>query len=456
MQNNTTKSTFEESAYWCLLLVFNLFLLLSWMPRVTTFGNSDVGIAAVMLAAMVPLLLVLPKQTTIDRTAWNLRLIIVSAIGFVMFWGYLGMFRSDNPLRAGRLMLSLGQGIIIILVISRGLSPRAIRFSLGLCLVMLTILSLLSLHAYLGGQTASLMFRETDRSSGLFKNPNQFGIIASMGIPFATAFLFQYRKTALALLILLAVTVGLLLSGSKTNIIISTALLFASLMYCLIIARRAGFLLIITPVMALLLWLFGLPLLEFFNPRAAHILTELLVEDNGQSNRTVDQRFEMWQHSIDVMKSSPLFGAGTGQKIDVVSQIHSHSHNLFMDLGRTTGIPGLVGGMLFILASCWLAVRSLARLSDLPGTLGKHLHGRALIVGAAFATLSYVLSNQMSDSLGPSTSVFFWLTIGVLLRRNDLIFFGNETILTDFVNSRNTEHKVAIQKPFSNSVGSIS
>ena len=170
-----------------------------------------------------------------------------------------------------------------------------------------------------------------------------------------------------------------------------------------------------------MIWLFGLPILEFFNPRAAGIVHALLQNDVGQSN-TLDQRFELWRYSIDVMKSSPWFGEGTGQVINVITQTHSHSHNVFLDLGRTLGLPGLLGSVLFILTGCWLALKTLARVSRIPPHAGSYLNGRATIVGAAFAVLSYVLSNQMSDSIGPSTSVFLWLSLGLLLRRHDIIF----------------------------------
>lgn len=443
MFEDTNGLTFEKGAYRSLLLVFNLFLVVSWMPRITTIGDTDIGLAAVLLVLMVPLLLVLPRQPMIDPSAWKLQLLILSAIGFVIFWGYVGMYRLDNPMRAGRLMLSLGQGIILILVVSRVLSTKAIRFSLGLCLVMLMILGLMSLYAYLGGQPVSLTYLHNDRSSGLFKNPNQYGIIASMAIPFAAVFFFQHRKTVLALLILIAAALGLLLAASKTNIVIAIALLFLVLIYGLVVARRAGILLMLIPTMAMLFWLFGLPVLEFFNPRAAGILVGLMNEDSGQSASTLDQRYDMWRYSLDVIKLSPLFGEGTGQKIDVITKVHSHSHNVFMDLGRTTGIPGLVGGLIFVLAGCWLAISSLIRLMQLPDAAGRHLHGRALVAGAAFANLSYVLSNQMSDSLGPSTSVFLWLTIGVLLRRHELVFSNHASASVNSVGSDKCESAVS-------------
>ncbi len=421
MLYRVSRSSFVSGAYWTLLVVFNQYVIVSWMPRISTIGDSDIGLGAVLLAIMVPLIMVLPTRSAVDASAWKIRLIIFLALGFVIFWGYLGMFRLDNPLRAGRLLLSLGQGIILILVVSQLLSIRAISFSLGVCLICLAFSSLLSLYGYLGGQPVDLTYQQSDRSSGFFKNPNQYGMIASMAVPFATAFYFQHQRKLLASLGLLFAVISLLMAASKTNIIIGLAVLLAVLTVGFINARRAGVLLLVLPLLVLLIWAFGLPLLEIFNPRAVEILRGVIGSENAGPS-TLDLRFELWHHSLDVMREKPVFGEGTGQSINVITQVHTHSHNVFMDLGRTSGIPGMVGGLVFIFAACWLAIMTVVRLAAVPNSIGSHLHGRAILIGAAFAVLCYVLSNQMSDSLGPSTSVFLWLSVGVLLRRHDLIF----------------------------------
>lgn len=445
LDRSSTGRTFESGAYWALLVVFNLFIIVSWMPRITTIGDSDIGIGALLLVVMVPLILVLPTRSVVDSSAWKLRLIILLALGFVIFWGYLGMYRLDNPLRAGRLLLSLGQGIILILVVSQLLSTRAISFSLGVCLCMLALSSILSLYGYLGGQPVELTYLDRDRSSGFFKNPNQYGIIASMAVPFAAAFYFQHQRKLLASFVLFAAATSLLLAASKTNIFIGLALLFAVMIVGFINARRAGFLLMIVPIMTLLIWVFGLPILEFFNPRAAAILTQLITSKSIEGS-TVAQRYELWQYSLDVIRNFPLFGEGTGQPINVITQVLSHSHNVFLNLGRTTGIPGMVGGLVFILVACWLAIRTIVRVSAVPDAIGSRLHGRAFLIGAGFAVLSYVLSNQMSDSLGPSTSVFLWLSVGVLLRRHELVFSGFQQISNIGYSADNAERRVVSQR----------
>ncbi|MFK7994599.1 MAG: O-antigen ligase family protein [Granulosicoccus sp.] len=421
MNDRSIPGTFQHSAYWVLLVVFNLFIVVSWMPRITTIGSTDIGISALLLAIMVPLLLVMPSQTQPDEQARHMGLAVLACLAFVIFWGYLGMYRLDNPLRAGRLLLSLGQGIILILVVTRLLSPKAVQFSLCVCCLMLVGVGLLSLYGYLGGKPVTLTYLQRDRSSGLFKNPNQYGMIASMAVPFAAAYFFQYKRRWLAVMLLLAAWLALLMAASKTNMVIALLVMLMTLAHGLLSARRGILLLLVIPAISASIWFGGLPVLEFFNPRAATIIQGMLGGGTGESN-TVDQRMELWHYSVNVMQNSPWFGEGTGQKIDVITQTHSHSHNVFLDLGRTVGIPGLIGSLVFMLITAWLAFRTLVRVSRIPPHEGAFMHGRAVLIGAAFAAVSYMLSNQMSDSLGPSTSVFLWLSLGLLIKRHELLF----------------------------------
>ncbi|NND91190.1 MAG: O-antigen ligase family protein, partial [Granulosicoccus sp.] len=281
---------------------------------------------------------------------------------------------------------------------------------------------LMSLFNYLGGQPFTLTYLQRDRSSGLFKNPNQYGMIASMAVPFAAAWYFQHQKKLFATFIMLAAWLALLMAASKTNMFIALLIMIMTLSYCLVSARRGAMLIIVLVTLTGFIWFLGLPVLEFFNPRAAGIL-QSLIQGNGSEANTINSRMELWTYSIGVMKSSPWFGEGTGQLIDVITQTHSHSHNVFLDLGRTVGIPGLVGSVMFILIAIWLSVKTLIRISSIPAQTGSLLHGRAMVIGAVFAVFSYILSNQMSDSLGPSTSVFLWLCLGLVLRRHEMVFF---------------------------------
>ncbi|MFK8080958.1 MAG: O-antigen ligase family protein [Granulosicoccus sp.] len=421
MNDRSITGSFQKNAYWLLLIVFNLFILVSWMPRITTIGGTDIGVSAVLLAIMVPLLLVMPSRTILDEQARHIGLAILLCMGFVIFWGYLGMYRLDNPLRAGRLLLSLGQGIILILVVTRLLSPRAIQFSMALCCLMLVIVGLMSLYGYLGGRPLTLTYLQRDRSSGLFKNPNQFGMIASMAVPFATACFFQYQRRWLAMLVLVAAWLALLMAASKTNMAIAMLTMLLTLAYGLLSARRGLLLLVVVPCIAGFIFFGGMPILEFFNPRAAGIIQGMIDGGSGESN-TVDQRMELWSYSVNVMQTSPWFGEGTGRHIDVITQTHSHSHNVFLDLGRTVGIPGLIGSLFFMILATLLAYKTLARVSGISPQQGPFMNGRAVVIGASFSAISYMLSNQMSDSLGPSTSVFLWLCLGLMLKRHEIVF----------------------------------
>ena len=424
------ESPLATAAYRALVVVFNLFVVTVWLPRVTTIGSSDVGIGAVLLMAMVPLMLLSPKRGRVDRRAWSHRLVIFLGVGFVLFWGYLGVFRIDDPFRAGRLILSLGQGVILLYVVTEVLPLRALRPPLIISAVLIIGVALLGVYNYLGGQPTTLTIISFDRSAGLFKNPNQYGMIMAMSIPFAVTFMFRPRGKAFGVALFVSIFASLLLAASKTNLILGIAILLATIGYMMIASGRARWMLIALPAVMLSIALLGPPILGTVNPRAASILKETANEGVGE-NATVAERLNMWAFCVDVMRESPLFGQGTGQVIDTKRRrsgstseriLYSHAHNVFFDLGRTTGVPGLLGGLLFILLSCAFAIGTLLRVLKLPARVVPHLPGHAIVVGAGFALLSYVLSNQMSDSFGPSTSVFFWLCLGILLRRDELLF----------------------------------
>jgi len=413
-------------SYRVTLVAFGLFVIFAWMPRVTTMGDSDIGIGALLLAIMATMTLFAPKHARLDRQSEGYRLAIFAGVGFLLFWGYLGIFGLDDPFRAGRLLLSAGQGVVLVFVISQVLSVRALRISVALACVTLVGTCLLSLYNYLGGAPTSLtiLIPGHDRASGLFKNPNQFGMTVVMGVPFAVALYFRRGFRVLSVLLTCTIFIGLLMAASKTNLTLGVLLLLATMSYLLASHGRLQTLLVVLPLASVTILFGGVPLLELVNPRAAEIITELAVGGNIGENATVAQRIDMWSHSLEEARRSPMFGQGTGQKIDTTAQVHSHSHNMFVDLVRTTGIPGVIGALVFVLASCSLAVHTLLRLTRLPAQVACELPGYPIVVGSSFAVFSYVVSNQMSDSFGPSTSVFFWLCVGLLLRRDDLLFGG--------------------------------
>lgn len=420
-QTIASGSRSASGLYWTILVLFNMYLMAGWMPRIATIGSTDIGVGAVMLALLVPLMMLEPGRAVVDDQAAVMRLLIIVSICFVIFWAYLGVYRIDQPLRAGRLLLSLGQGVILVMLVTRSLSNRALRFSLMLCVIMLAVNGLLSFIGYLSGDLQSLTYLQSDRSSGLFKNPNQYGMIAAMALPFAVALFFQKGKMLLALVILSSAIVGLLTAASKTNLLIALLMVFVAMAYGQYSTGRVKTILVSLPILLVLVWWAGMPVLEKFNPRAAGIIQARLIDRNA-GNSTLEKRMELWSYSVEVVKSSPLFGEGVGQRIVVADQNLSHSHNVFLDMGRTVGIPGMAGTIIFMLAIIWLALRTLARVLAIPIELSARMHGRPIVVGSGFAVLSYVLSNQMSDSLGPSTSIFFWLCTGLLLRRHELLF----------------------------------
>ncbi len=412
-------------AYRTLLILFNAFLAVIWLPGLTTLGDTDVGAGAVLLALMTALLLLVPSRASIDDRAKALRRLILLGIGALLIWAYLGIYISDQPLRSGRLILSFGQGIILVLIVSLYLSPRALRFSLGVNVLMLSLVAVLSLYAKVGGGLNGMIFHEgADRASGFFKNPNQYGMVCALITPLAVVVLCQPGRRLLGLLILGMALLGLLLSASKTNLIVAMMMMLLALGWCAFTARRGMVFVLLLPLLALSLYYGSLPVIKLFNPRAAMLLDAQISGTPGSEagTSTVDTRLALWRYSIDAMRARPVLGEGAGQRLDLILEDVTHSHNVFLDLGRTTGVVGLALGIILCVTCLWLAITTLHRLATLPAALSAELPGRAVAAGVSFAIVSYLLSNQMSDSFGPSTSVFFWLCVGLALRRHDVVF----------------------------------
>jgi len=425
---NNQAEQFNSPSYKLLEWIFYVFCIVLWMPRVTQVGETGIGISAMCLAAMCPLLFFVAKLPNRDANAARLRNFLFVCIGLLAIWGYVCVYDVPNPIRSGRLFLSLLQATLIIVIISQVLSREALINAFRLLVAGLVISVLLSLLSQFVGPIGDLVYRGSDRSSGLLKNPNQYGMVLSMSVSIAALLTgFGWRRLFSGTM-LIAILCGLALSGSKTNIVIGLLLMSLSLCYSFLASRRYLTLLIITPLIGAVVLYFGIPILEYINPRAASILVEYVEPgDGGDGVKSIDQRKQLWSYSIDTIINKPFFGEGTSQHIVVYGQTHTHSHNVFLDYGRTMGVPALMLILLMVFSILFFVVSTLLTMVRDRPTDADAMFNRALVVGCGFTVVSYVLSNQMSDSFGPSTSCFFWMAVGVLIRREDIIFGGRES-----------------------------
>ena len=137
-------------------------------------------------------------------------------------------------------------------------------------------------------------------------------------------------------------------------------------------------------------------------------------ESNPQAVLDKDPRLSIWPDVVRRIEAAPLTGYGFGRGLlrhDLTRELGNgqfwHAHNLFLDIGLQTGIPGLLLFLLLIgviVGEGWRASRHGA--DDRVIATGMALLG--VIVGM-------VVRNMTDTLLVRQNSLFFWATVGFLL-----------------------------------------
>lgn len=338
--------------------------------------------------------------------------IILACITFLTLWAFLSVMDIGSPIRAGRMIVTLVAGLSIFFMFVGTLTTARIDTFVRVLCAALALTCLLSVIAYFVPALNGIIFNGTDRASGFFKNPNQFGMAISTVVPVAAAALLgqrerRWRWLACVLLLLL----GLALSGSKTNLAISSATL-VFLFWAYAVVGFSGWarmrMMVVSLFGAVALVIGNITLLWYFNPRALNLLRDMVSRD--AEIRSFSTREELWHLSIAQFHDDPIFGRGAGQPLEAsyADQLVTHSHNLLLDYLRTIGAPGF--GVLLILL---LTVLVLSMTSMLAAANARNapLRHRMLCIGLATSPVAYIGANFSSDSMGPSTSPFFWTVV---------------------------------------------
>lgn len=321
---------------------------------------------------------------------------------------------ADQPIRVARVILTMLASLAMFTFLAGTLTERRLYPLVATLAGAMALVSILTIVAHFVPPLTDLVFKDgSDRSSGTFKNPNQFGMVISTVAP-VTAGLFLAARGKRRLIIfgcLMLLLAGLLFSGSKANLMLTGSSLAA---FALVMGATSFrgvertfviFLSILGIVAALIL---GIALLQIFNPRAYLLITVFF--DPNQTLPSLNSRQELWNDSIAIFMARPWFGEGAGQflRVAIDGELVSHSHNLFIDFARTLGAAGLV--FISVLVATVLTMLATTLLGLFGRDFGR-FRIRALLVGAAFSSGNYVLANFSSESFGPSTSPFFWLAL---------------------------------------------
>lgn len=354
------------------------------------------------------------RETPFDTRALSISVFIMICAVILLFLSVFSAFYAASPFRVGRVSVAMIAGIsLFFLVVGTITRERALGLIFAL-VIPLAIVGGLSIGGLFISFLNEFLFWPlgTDRTSGFFKNPNQYGIALSTVAPAAVALILVARKrqrlvAGIAFVLLLS---GLLLSGSKTNLVIVGVSL--SLTYLLLTVawaapkRRPGVL-----VRALLVTVCGLALLSLtlylMNARHFELLAQFFTD--GLENRTVTSRQIMWKTSLEIFRENPLSGIGAGTEVVFNESLggdeYEHSHNSLIDYARTLGAPGLVFLAGIYTTAFWACGGTIIRALERPHRSADQIMGVTLALGS----MNYLLANMMSDSFGPTTVPFFWL-----------------------------------------------
>jgi len=418
-------------------IVSSLFLgwcALAWMPQITSLGGSDIGLAQIVMVAIVFCLWRIEHFGSVGVKAYGVRLLIYACCVFMIGWAALALFNISELLGSGRLFLSLFQGLVVLYLVTAVLSLDTLKRSFQLCAGMAVLSVLLCVFAQFNSGLEALLFNGTGSAVGLFKNSSQFGLVLAMAVPAAVLLFFSGRHTMLSVILLVSLFWGLDLSGSKTNIVVLVGMLFFVVLFAVAASRHRIVLSLTFACLAIFVLITGFPLLEVINPRVNAIVQEFITH-GGSGEDAVKQRNFLWDYSINAIANHPFFGEGQGLGFLANGELTDHSHNVFLNYGRTVGIPAAVSMFIVLVASLVFVFRTLKMVMSKPQTMSI-----VLLAGACFSIITYIVSIQMSDSFGSVSSFFFWLSLGLVLRRRELIM--PENVFDSLVASESTDRRL--------------
>lgn len=401
-------------------LPYGLGLLFSFLICFPGFFEfpGEVSAAIVVMVLGIPFWFQAMSQraTGVFDKGTNIGLaVILPATLFLLFWSFTSAITADVPFRAGRSITSfLGAFAVCFMVIGTTTSARTYTYVKVIC-ITLALTCAISLVAYQEPALRELIFRFSDRARGFFKNPNQFGMALSTFLPIVLGYFVVNRGSRLlwGTCYILFVT-GLLLSGSKMNLLLSactTGAMLLTLAYALNAGAKRALMIAVAIGSYAVLVTFGIMILEILNPRALKILTDFF--SDGEV-RSLQARAQLWDHSVQQLVASPFLGHGAGQPLSLYEggRRITHSHNVFLDIARTLGAPGLVVFCIVVVGVVALSVGSF-----LKAVFANEADQRVRVetIALAIGSCAYLAANISSDSMGPSTSVFLWMAFFLCL-----------------------------------------
>lgn len=380
-------------------------------------GGASVGQIALVLLLPFGMNAMLARQSTVfDKTSrfrMNLILVFAAILGIMSL---MSAAYTETPMRIGRVFIPMVAAFSVYFFVAGTLTIARVQVICWTVSTLLAFIGFLCILAVFFQPVGDLVIwpKGFDRARGLFKNPNQYGIVTSTLVPMIFMLIISENglKRALLVVFLLLSIGGLLLSGSKTNYLLTSASI--SLLTILTLTHRTPRELrpVVVVLATVVVFLFISILvfsLQFINPRAFDLLITFVYE--GSENRTIASRESIWERSFDDFARNPFFGSGAGSSIEIFESgnriLYTHSHNSMIDYARTLGALGFVSMFAIHIVVIWTSIETLfTRIKK-----GCPEWSEKIAVGLALGCMNYIFANLMSDSFGPTTIVFFWLVV---------------------------------------------
>jgi O-antigen ligase len=352
------------------------------------------------------------ERPVFDVTARKAAGVTLACVAFLILWSLLSVLGSEHPVRVGRYVATLVAAYALFFLVAGTLTLDRLRAYVDVLCFSLAFTCFLSLVAYYEPHLRALIFQDTDRAFGFFKNPNQFGMALSTVLPIALAnSVGRSRGRGAHVFCLGLLLFGLVACGSKTNLLISSLTMVLMLCAYSTVAfsgARRIYMIGLSIVATAVLVAGGLVLLNLFNPRALRLMLAFFGQDSEL--HSLVSRSQLWQYSLDQFSISPFLGQGAGQPIIIFYRDEAvpHSHNVLLDYLRTLGVPGCAGLLIILGTAVAMSVATAVAALRAEGAEPRY---RILSIGLSVGCLSYIAANMSSDSMGPSTSPFFWLIL---------------------------------------------
>ncbi len=250
-----------------------------------------------------------------------------------------------------------------------------------------------------------LVTHRSGRYQGFFRHPNSYAIALSCSLPIVlTKYQTSFGKERLLYLLALFLhLVAIVLTGSKFNLFIAIIVF----LYVFQINRGVNFSLsrlfigvLFSSLLSMLMVSAFIYYLQNFNSALYDKFTSLMNDPFEQE--TVTDRLEIWEAGVS--HSNVFLGYGAGHVPHYFE--FSHLHNTFIDFYFSMGGFGLLALLYFYYSLFHLYVHVRGR------ELGA---AKSLMVAYSLLPLIYILSNQMSGSMGTATIIVLWAVIGRII-----------------------------------------